>query len=52
LCILKKSNYKILKENTEQFEKGYKESLETYNSSISYLTKIKDLLKDIHEEVI
>jgi len=47
---INKNNYKILKENTEQFEKGYKDSIETYNSSISYLTKINHLLKDIHED--
>lgn len=48
---MKKNNLKILKENTEQFEKEYKDSLETYDSSVSYLTKINTLVKDINEEV-
>ncbi|OUM67052.1 hypothetical protein PIROE2DRAFT_5665, partial [Piromyces sp. E2] len=45
-----KNNLKILKENTEQFEREYKNSFETYDTNASYLTKINTLVKDINEE--
>ncbi|KAG4092509.1 Zw10-domain-containing protein [Neocallimastix lanati (nom. inval.)] len=47
---INENNIKILKENTEQFENEYKNSLETYDSSVAYLTKINTLIKDINEE--